>query len=152
CDPALPRPEGVPAEARLHFPGGLGDFLLASIDQRALLTPRPFLGPVDFAGGGSVVSAVASPEDEEDTFLHSYCNTIATPEGGTHEAGLRSAVLRAVKGYSELIGNRRLAQATGEDVSSGAALLLSLFMRDPQFQGQTKERLASGEATRLVEG
>jgi topoisomerase IV subunit B len=152
CDPALPRPEGVPAEARLHFPGGLGDFLLASLDERPLLTPRPFLGRVDFVEGGSVEWAVAWPEAEEDGFCHSYCNTIPTPEGGTHEAGLRSALLRAVKGYGELIGNRRLAQATGEDVSSSAALLLSLFMRDPQFQGQTKERLASSEATRLVEG
>jgi topoisomerase IV subunit B len=151
CDPTLPRPEGVPAEARLHFPGGLGDFLSASLDGRAMLTPRPFLGRVDFSEGGSVEWAVAWPEDEEDGFSHSYCNTIPTPEGGTHEAGLRSALLRGVRGYSELVGNRRTAQATGEDVCAGAALLLSLFIRDPQFQGQTKERLASTEAARLVE-
>jgi topoisomerase-4 subunit B len=151
CDPALPRPEGVPAEARLHFPGGLGDFLSASLDQRVMLTPRPFLGRVDFAEGGGVEWAVAWPEHEEDGFSHSYCNTIPTPEGGTHDAGLRSALVRGVKGYGELVGNRRVAQATGEDVTSGAALLLSLFMRDPQFQGQTKERLASIEATKLVE-
>jgi len=151
CDPALPRPEGVPVEARLHFPGGLGDFLSASLDQRVMLTPRPFLGRVDFAEGGGVEWAVAWPEQEEDGFSHSYCNTIPTPEGGTHDAGLRSALVRGVKGYGELVGNRRVAQATGEDVTSGAALLLSLFMRDPQFQGQTKERLASTEATRLVE-
>jgi topoisomerase-4 subunit B len=151
CDPALPRPEGVPAEARLHFPGGLGDFLSASLDQRMMLTARPFLGRVDFAEGGGVEWAVAWPEQEEDGFSHSYCNTIPTPEGGTHDAGLRSALVRGIKGYGELVGNRRVAQATGEDVTSGAALLLSLFMRDPQFQGQTKERLASTEATRLVE-
>ena len=151
CDPALPRPEGVPVEARLHFPGGLGDFLSASLDGRAMLTPRPFLGRVDFAEGGGVEWAAAWPEDEEDGFSHSYCNTIPTPEGGTHEAGLRSALLRGVKGYGELVGNRRVAQATGEDVTWGAALLLSLFIAEPQFQGQTKERLASTEATRLVE-
>jgi topoisomerase-4 subunit B len=151
CDPALPRPEEIPAEARLHFPGGLGDFLAASLDGRGMLTPRPFLGRVDFAEGGGVEWAVTWPEDEEEGFSHSYCNTIPTPEGGTHDAGLRSALLRGVKGYGELVGNRRVAQATGEDVTSGAALLLSLFMRDPQFQGQTKERLASTEATRLVE-
>jgi topoisomerase IV subunit B len=151
CDPALPRPEGVPAEARLHFPGGLGDFLSASLDQRVMLTPRPFLGRVDFSEGGGVEWAVAWPEQEEDGFSHSYCNTVPTPEGGTHDAGLRSALVRGVKGYGELVGNRRVAQATGEDVTSGAALLLSLFMRDPQFQGQTKERLASIEATKLVE-
>jgi len=151
CDPSLPRPEGVPVEARLHFPGGLGDFLSASVDGRAMLTPRPFLGRVDFAEGGGVEWAVAWSEDEEDGFSHSYCNTIPTPEGGTHEAGLRSALLRGVKGYGDLIGNRRIAQASGEDVTAGAAMLLSLFIRDPQFQGQTKERLASAEAARLVE-
>ena len=116
-----------------------------------MLTPRPFLGRVDFTESGSVEWAVAWPDDEEDGFSHSYCNTIPTPEGGTHEAGLRNALLRGVRGYGELVGIRRIAQATGEDVSSGAAILLSLFIRDPQFQGQTKERLASGEATKLVE-
>jgi topoisomerase IV subunit B len=151
CDPSLPRPDGIPAEERLHFPGGLGDFLSATLEDRPTLTPRPFLGRVDFTEGGSVEWAVAWPDDEEDGFSHSYCNTIPTPEGGTHEAGLRNALLRGVRGYGELVGNRRVAQATGEDVSSGAAILLSLFIRDPQFQGQTKERLASGEATKLVE-
>jgi len=151
-DPALPRPEGVPVEARLHFPGGLGDFLAASLAERDLLTPRPFLGQADFPDGGSVEWAVVWPEDEEDGFCHSYCNTIPTPEGGTHEAGLRNALTRGIKAYGELIGNRRIASATAEDVAAGVAMLLSLFLRDPQFQGQTKERLASSEAARLVEG
>ena len=155
CDPSLPRPADVPAEARLHFPGGLGDFLAASLADRALLTPRPFVGQADFpdgaGAGGSVEWAVAWPEDEDDGLCHSYCNTIPTPEGGTHEAGLRNALTRGVKSYGELIGNRRIAQATAEDVVSGAAMLLSVFLRDPQFQGQTKERLASAAATRLVE-
>jgi topoisomerase IV subunit B len=158
CDPELPRPDGVPQEARLHFPGGLGDFLTASLEGRELLTPRPFLGQADFPNGtggpgtGSVEWAVVWPEDEEDGFCHSYCNTIPTPEGGTHEAGLRSALTRGIKAYAELIGNRRIAQATGDDVVAGTAMLLSVFLRDPQFQGQTKERLASAEAARLVEG
>ncbi len=151
CDPSVPRPESVPAEARLHFPNGLGDFLAASLTDRALLTPRPFLGQVEFPDGGRVEWAVVWPEDEEDGFCHSYCNTIPTPEGGTHEAGLRTALTRGIKAYGELIGHRRVVQATGDDVIAGAAMLLSLFMRDPQFQGQTKERLASAEAARLVE-
>ena len=151
CDPSVPRPDGVPIEARLHFPGGLSDFLAAGLDGHAMLTPRPFVGRTEFPEGGSVEWAVAWPEDEEEGFSHSYCNTIPTPEGGTHEAGLRSALVRAAKGYGELVGNRRLAQATAEDVTAGAAMLLSLFIRDPQFQGQTKERLASSEATKLVE-
>ncbi|HVC53606.1 MAG TPA: DNA topoisomerase IV subunit B [Stellaceae bacterium] len=152
CDPSLPRPEGVPAEARLHFPNGLGDFLAASLDGNAVLTPRPFQGQVALPDGGSVEWAVTWPEDEEDGFCHSYCNTIPTPEGGTHETGLRNALTRGIKTYGEMTANRRIAQATGEDVTAGAAMLLSLFLRDPQFQGQTKERLASAEAVRLVEG
>ena len=156
CDPSLPRPDGVPQEARLHFPGGLGDFLTASLAGRDLLTPRPFIGQAEFpdgsgGSGGSVEWAVVWPEDEEDGFCHSYCNTIPTPEGGTHEAGLRNALTRGIRAYAELTGNRRIAQATGEDVGTGAAMLLSVFLRDPQFQGQTKERLSSAEATRLVE-
>jgi topoisomerase-4 subunit B len=151
CDPSIPRPEGVPQEARLHFPGGLGDFLDSSLADKPLLTPRPFLGKVDFLDGGSVEWAVAWPEDEDDGFCHSYCNTIPTVEGGTHEAGLRNALTRGLKAHGELIGNKRIVQATGEDVTTGGAMLLSLFLRDPQFQGQTKERLASAEATRLVE-
>ncbi len=151
CDPSLSRPADVPAEARLHFPGGLGDFLATSLDGQAMLAPRPFLGQADLAEGGKVEWAVAWPETEEAGFSHSYCNTVPTPEGGTHEAGLRSALLRGIKSYGELVGHRRGAQATGEDVTGGAAMLLSLFIRDPQFQGQTKERLASAEAARLVE-
>jgi topoisomerase-4 subunit B len=151
CDPSLPRPDGVPAEARLHFPGGLGDFLGASLEGRETLTPKPFLGEVAFAEGGSVEWAVAWTADDEDGFAHSYCNTIPTPEGGTHEAGMRTALVRGIKAYAEIAGNRRIAQATSEDVGAGTALLLSLFMREPQFQGQTKERLASAEAARLVE-
>jgi topoisomerase-4 subunit B len=165
CDPSLPRPDDVPQEARLHFPGGLGDYLTATLADRPLLTPRPFIGQADFPEGGnghgagqqaageagSVEWAVVWAEDEEDAFCHSYCNTIPTLEGGTHEAGLRSALLRGIRAYAELTGNRRVAQATWDDVGAGAALLLSVFLRNPQFQGQTKERLASAEATRLVE-
>jgi topoisomerase-4 subunit B len=150
CDPALPRPEDVPEKRKLHFPGGLADFLAAAIGERPTLTPKPFLGEVEFPDGGRVEWAIAWPEDEE-AFCHSYCNTIPTPEGGSHEAGLRSALTRSLKAYGELIGNRRTAQVTGDDIMVGSAVLLSLFIRDPQFQGQTKERLASPEATRLVE-
>jgi topoisomerase IV subunit B len=152
CDPALLRPEGVPQEARLHFPGGLGDFLGASLEGQDLLTPKPFVGQADFPDGGSVEWAVVWPEDDDEGLCHSYCNTIPTPEGGTHEAGLRNALTRGIRAYGDLIGNRHIAQATGDDVVAGAAMLLSLFLRDPQFQGQTKERLASAEAARLVEG
>ncbi len=153
CDPAVPRPEGVPEEARLHFPGGLGDFLAASLEGRDLLTPKAFLGRAGFPDEwGTAEWAVVWPADEDDGFCHSYCNTIPTPEGGTHEAGLRNALMRGIKAYGELVGNRRVAAATAEDVTAGAAILLSVFLKNPQFQGQTKERLASAEAARLVEG
>src|SRR4051794_18997428 len=149
-----PRPPLFPYTT-LFRSNGLGDFLAASLADRPLLTPKPFLGRAEFPdggpGGGSVEWAVVWPEDEEDGFCHSYCNTIPTPEGGTHEAGLRTVLTRGIKAYGELIGNRRIAPATGDDVTAGAAMLLSLFLRDPQFQGQTKERLASAEATRIVE-
>src|SRR5260370_32157009 len=107
CDPSLPRPEGVPAEARLHFPGGLGDFLAASLDGHAMLTPRPFVGQIDFAEGGGVEWAVVWPEDEEEGVSHSYCNTIPTPQGGTHEPTPRSPLSRPVQAYRNLPTNPR---------------------------------------------
>jgi len=152
CDPAL-LAEGstVPAEADLHFPGGLGDYLANTITGRATHTPTPFAGNVEFgAGQGRVEWAVAWPVDEEG-FSSSYCNTVPTPQGGTHEAGLRLALTRSLRAYGEMVGNRKAAAITSDDVMGGAIALLSVFIRDPQFQGQTKDKLATAEATRLVE-
>jgi topoisomerase IV subunit B len=151
CDPSLPRPEDVPQEETLHFPGGLADYLTATLDGRETVTPRAFAGEADLNGSGRVEWAIAWPIDLEGSSV-SFCNTVPTPEGGTHEAGLRAALTRSLKAYGELTGNRRAQQVTAEDVMEGAAVILSLFMRDPQFQGQTKERLSSPEAARLVEG
>jgi topoisomerase-4 subunit B len=150
CDPALAGGE-VPAEERLHFPNGLEDSLLAALGTRKLITPEPFVGQAALNGSGRVEWAISWPADEEGE-LRSYCNTIPTPEGGTHEAGLRGGLLRALKAYAELSGNRKAANITAEDAVGGALILLSLFLREPQFQGQTKERLSSPEAQRLVEG
>jgi topoisomerase IV subunit B len=151
CDPALPRPEDVPQEERLHFPGGLADYLQATLDGRETVTARAFEGEAELNGSGRVEWAIAWPVDREGSSA-SFCNTVPTPEGGTHEAGLRAALTRSLKAYGELTGNRRAQQITAEDVMEGAAVILSLFIRDPQFQGQTKERLSSPEAARLVEG
>ncbi|HEX4113588.1 MAG TPA: DNA topoisomerase IV subunit B [Stellaceae bacterium] len=151
CDPAVARPEDIPQEERFKFPGGLADYLASIVNGRETLTPHPFAGEHDFGKEGRVEWAIAWPADG-DAFSSSYCNTIPTPEGGTHESGLRSALTRALKSYGELVNNRRAMQITAEDVMQGAVVLLSLFIRDPQFQGQTKERLASVEATRLVDG
>jgi topoisomerase-4 subunit B len=150
CDPALIK-DDTPAEAVFHFPGGLKDYLLASIEGRALITKDVFSGRVDKAGGhGSVEWAIAWIGDE-DGFSNSYCNTIPTPDGGTHEAGLRQALYKALRAYGDLVGNRRAVQITSEDVMGTAASMLSVFIREPEFQGQTKDRLATQEATRIVE-
>ncbi|HEX2265628.1 MAG TPA: ATP-binding protein, partial [Solirubrobacterales bacterium] len=144
CDPTLPRPENVPQEDRLHFPGGLSDYLAATLEGRATVTPKAFVGSVEQDDHTRVEWAIAWPEDDEG-FCNSYCNTIPTPDGGTHEAGLRTALTRALKAYGELVQNRRAAQVTGEDLMLGAAVMLSVFIREPAFQGQTKDRLASPE-------
>ncbi|HEX4504304.1 MAG TPA: DNA topoisomerase IV subunit B [Alphaproteobacteria bacterium] len=152
CDPSLlPSDGNVPPSEVFKFPNGLIDFLDSDLDGRACLTPVPFTGLVDLPNGqGKVEWAVAWPEDEEG-FVHSYCNTIPTFQGGTHEQGLRAALTRGLKAYGELVQNKRAQQLTADDVTAGVAALLSLFIREPLFQGQTKERLASAEATRLVE-
>jgi topoisomerase IV subunit B len=151
CDPALARPEEIPQEERFHFPGGLGDYLASILADRATLTPLSFSGEHEFGKEGRVEWAIAWPEDQ-DGFASFYCNTIPTPDGGTHEQGLRAGLTRSLKSYGELTNNRRASQVTAEDAMTGAVVLLSLFIENPQFQGQTKERLASPEAARLVEG
>ncbi|MGE0166356.1 MAG: toprim domain-containing protein, partial [Dongiaceae bacterium] len=152
CDPKLiAAGDETPAEAVLHFEGGLVDFLAASLEGRKTVTQTPFAGEAQFADGqGRVEWAIAWPADG-DGFCNSYCNTVPTPEGGTHEAGLRAALARSLRAYGELVGNRKVAQVTAEDIAGGACIMLSLFIREPQFQGQTKEKLASLEAQRLVE-
>ncbi|KPF73840.1 DNA topoisomerase IV [alpha proteobacterium AAP81b] len=145
-------PEGdVPETATFQFPGGLADHLKERLDDRELVTPEIFAGRADLADGkGAVEWACAWPTYGEGAASF-YCNTIPTPDGGTHEAGLRMALLRALRGYATMSGNKRASDLAGEDVFSGAEILCSLFLRDPQFQSQTKDRLTSPEATRLVE-
>ena len=155
CAPELLRDGDTTPQAEvLRFPGGLADYLATMLENRVTVTPQPFTGEVEIpnGGGGRVEWAVAWTRDEEDGFLSSYCNTIPTAQGGTHEAGLRAAVTRAVKAHGERVANKRAQQITGEDVlSAGVTAMLSIFIRNPQFQCQTKERLVSPEATRLVE-
>jgi len=154
CDPSLiAEGDAVPASEVLRFPGGLSDYLTSALGGRSCLTPDPFAGQANLNGGGGRVEwAVAWPADEDDTFFRSYCNTVPTPEGGTHEAGLRAALARALKAHGELIKYRGASRITADDVVVGASVMLSVFIPDPQFQGQTKERLTTPEAARLVEG
>jgi len=153
CAPALAAADGVPDSDTFRFPNGLADFLAAELGGRPTLTPHMFAGRAEMPeAGGRAEFAIAWPADGDDGFVHSYCNTIPTPAGGTHEAGLRAGLARAVRGYAEMAGNKRAAAAiTAEDVFAGAAALLSVFIADPQFQGQTKERLATPGVTRAVE-
>ena len=141
----------TPQTETLHFPGGLLDYLNAALKERATVTPNAFAGEATFPGDqGRVEWAIGWPDDDEG-FVHSYCNTIPTPQGGTHEAGLRAALMRGLKGFGDLAKKKGVDQVTADDVVGGATILLSVFIRDPQFQGQTKEKLATAEAARLVE-
>ncbi|HNB27711.1 MAG TPA: ATP-binding protein, partial [Alphaproteobacteria bacterium] len=133
CDPSLIQAgDDTPAQETLHFPGGLSDFLAANINGKQTITSVPFDGQAEFPDKqGRVEWAIAWPVDDEG-FLNSYCNTVPTPEGGTHEAGLRSGLGRSLRAYGELVGNRKAAQITAEDITGGAMMLLSVFIRDPQ--------------------
>src|SRR5579864_4131703 len=143
----------VPAEAAFHFPGGLRDYLAAEIEGEDLVADQAFTGRVEKTGKhGSVEWAIAWLAGA-DGFVRSYCNTIPTPDGGTHEAGLRTALLRGLKDHADRIGQgKRAAALTTDDVMVSCAALISVFIREPEFQGQNKGRLQTAEATRLVDG
>jgi topoisomerase-4 subunit B len=152
CDPRwLKENDPTPAKAEFHFPGGLKDYLAATIGDEFQVTREVFSGKSEKQGGhGSVEWAVTWYGG--DGFLNSYCNTIPTHEGGTHEMGFRNVLTRGLKAYADLIGNKRASIITSEDVMISAAGMLSVFIREPEFVGQTKDRLATTEAMRIVEG
>jgi topoisomerase-4 subunit B len=155
CDKSLlPKDGSIPEEESFHFEGGLKDYLISEIGQRPTVVPQPFAGEAksetNGTAGGKVEWAVWWPNDEEG-FIRSYCNTVPTAEGGTHESGFRSALVRGLKRYADLTGNRKGSIITADDVIDGSAGLVSVFIEQPQFQGQTKEKLVSVEATKLVE-
>ncbi len=144
--------EGVPDEATFHFADGLKDYLSETLASATLVHPDIFTGSAGKTGAhGAAQWAVAWTADA-DGFLNSYCNTIPTPDGGTHESGLRTALLRGLKDHAERMGQgKRAAAITSDDVMTGAGAMLSVFIREPEFQGQTKDRLATAEAQRIVE-
>ena len=144
---------GLPREAVFHFPGGLKDYLAQDVAGKTLVTDQVFTGKVTKpAGHGSMEWAVAWLADD-DGFVHSYCNTIPTPDGGTHEAGLRAALLRALREHAERVNQaKRASILTADDVMVSCAALISVFLKEPEFQGQNKGRLMTAEASRLVEG
>jgi len=144
--------EGVPEQETFHFPDGLKDFLTAAIHGQTLVHPDLFTGSSGKTGSHGTVEWAVAWVGDADGFISSYCNTIPTPEGGTHEAGLRAALTRGLKDHAERMGqSKKAATVTSDDVMFGAAAMLSVFIREPEFQGQTKDRLASAEAQRIVE-
>ncbi|MET0278408.1 MAG: DNA topoisomerase IV subunit B [Pseudorhodoplanes sp.] len=151
CDPSLIK-DDTPAEAVLHFPGGLQDYLAASIESATRVHPDIFAGGSEKkAGHGSAEWAVAFVADV-DPFTSSYCNTIPTRDGGTHESGLRTALFKGLRDHAARTSQeKRAAILTSDDVMAGACAMISVFIREPEFQGQTKDRLASPEAARVVE-
>ena len=154
CAPERLR-DDTPAEAVFRFPGGLADYLAETLEGVETITPEPFTGRIERTGEAGVVewaiSWTAAGFGEADGFLRSYCNTVPTPEGGTHEAGLRAVLTRGLRAWAELTNDKRGALITGDDVVAQAGALISVFIRNPEFQGQTKERLSSIDAQRLVE-
>ncbi|MBE0452972.1 MAG: DNA topoisomerase IV subunit B [Roseovarius sp.] len=145
----------TPLEGVFKFPGGLADYLNETLGGATTYAERPFTGTVEFRekfGVPGKVEWAINWTPSRDGFLQSYCNTVPTPEGGTHEAGFWAAILKGIKAYGELANNRKAAQITREDLISGGCALVSCFIREPEFVGQTKDRLATTEAARMVEG
>ncbi|WP_417275276.1 DNA topoisomerase IV subunit B [Celeribacter halophilus] len=144
----------TPTEATFHFPGGLADYLTETLGTVTTYSERPFAGTVEFQprfGVPGKVEWAINWTPSRDGFIQSYCNTVPTPEGGTHEAGFWAAVLKGVKAYGELVGNKKAKDITRDDLITGGCALVSCFISDPEFVGQTKDRLATSEAARLVE-
>ena len=151
CDPALiAGDDNVPPESVLHYPGGMADFLNDATTNKALMISSPFAESAE-NDGQKFEWAITWLGPSEDGFFQSYCNTVPTPSGGTHETGFRQAIVRGLRSFGDLTGNRKAADITADDALSGSAVMLSVFLRDPQFQGQTKDRLVSAEATRQTE-
>ncbi len=145
----------TPTEASFRFPGGLADYLTEQLGSDQTYAPTAFAGRVDFQekfGVPGRVEWAVNWTPARDGFVQSYCNTVPTPEGGTHETGFWAAILKGIRAYGELANNRKAAQITREDLGAGGCALVSCFIREPEFVGQTKDRLATAEAAKLVEG
>ncbi|MEO0484696.1 MAG: DNA topoisomerase IV subunit B [Pseudomonadota bacterium] len=144
----------TPKEATFHFPGGLTDYLTETLGTATTYAEAPFSGVVDFQerfGTPGKVEWAINWTPVRDGFIQSYCNTVPTPEGGTHEAGFWAAILKGLRAYGDLAGNKKAAQITRDDLTTGGCALVSCFIREPEFVGQTKDRLATVEAQKLVE-
>ncbi|MEO1026720.1 MAG: toprim domain-containing protein, partial [Pseudomonadota bacterium] len=145
----------TPMEATFHFPGGLSQYLNETLEGATTYADAPFAGTVEFADKfnepGKVEWAI-NWTPSRDGFIQSYCNTVPTPEGGTHESGFWAAILKGIRDYGERVNNKKAKQITRDDLTTGGSALVSIFIRDPQYVGQTKDRLSNESAAKMVEG
>jgi topoisomerase-4 subunit B len=152
CEASLLSPDSnIPAQQIIRFPQGLKDYLSSHLVENDSVTPDYFYGEVELPNKGGRVEWAIGWSQHEDGFINSYCNTIPTPLGGTHELGLKNALVKGVKLYAEMVSNKKGAQINGDDILNGGFALLSLFIPEPHFQGQTKEKLVTQSATKIVE-
>ncbi|MBX9697653.1 MAG: DNA topoisomerase IV subunit B, partial [Alphaproteobacteria bacterium] len=153
CDPSLLESgsDAVPTSARIHFPGGLRDYLSEHVKDKQSLFEETFHGERAFADDQGKMEWAMTWVSYEDGSVASYCNTIPTPLGGTHENGFRQGILKSIREYAERINHKRASQITGDDCFASAHVMFSVFIKDPHFQGQTKEKLVSTHVTKLVE-
>jgi topoisomerase IV subunit B len=152
CDPSLiSESMKIASDVTFKFPKGLLDYLSQEVASFDTITPQAFYSQAEFADKKGKVECAVSWLTHEEGFVRSYCNTIPTPQGGTHEAGLRTMMLRGLKNYAEMIGYRKVQQITADDMLDGAAIMLSAFIKEPQFQGQTKDKLVTNDASKWVD-
>ena len=151
CDTSLIKDKETPDKAVLHFPGGLKDFLAERLEGKHRVADEIFAGRVEKEGSHGTVEWAVAWFGGDDGFSSSYCNTIPTPDGGTHEQGLRTALTKSIRNYADMTQNKRASIITADDVMTSSGALLSVFIREPEFQGQTKDKLATVEAMRIVE-
>ena len=151
CDTSLIKDKETPDKAVLHFPGGLKDFLAERLEGKHRVADEIFAGRVEKEGSHGTVEWAVAWFGGDDGFSSSYCNTIPTPDGGTHEQGLRTALTKSIRTYADMTQNKRASIITADDVMTSSGALLSVFIREPEFQGQTKDKLATVEAMRIVE-
>lgn len=152
CEREMVKPEdGVPDKDVLHFEDGINSFLDEELKDRELVVKEFFSGQADLSGGKGKVEWVIGWPKDENGFINSYCNTIVTGQGGTHETGLKTSLTKAVKAFGELTNNKKVEKITSDDIIGDACVVLSLFYKTPQFQGQTKDKLVNSEVSKLVE-
>ncbi|MCK0095620.1 DNA topoisomerase IV subunit B [Yoonia sp. F2084L] len=145
----------TPMEAKFHFPGGLSDYLKERLEGATTYADKPFAGTVAFQekfGEPGKVDWTINWTPSRDGFIQSYCNTVPTPEGGTHESGFWAAILKGIRDYGERVSNKKAKQITRDDLITGGCALVSVFIRDPQYVGQTKDRLSNENVQKMVEG